>query len=62
MQYIHFINIYFSQHSYVIKARVKANATCFDLKNHPQAKLRTMKFVTVWLRAFGIQDGLQFLL
>jgi len=59
--YIHFINIYFRQHNYIIKAWVKANATCFDLKSHHQAKLRTMKFFTVWLRAFGIPDGLQFL-
>jgi len=44
--YIHFINIYFCQHNYIIKAWVKANATCFDLKSHPQAKLRTMKFFT----------------
>jgi len=61
-QYTHFINIYFRQHYYIIKALVKANATCFDLKSHPQAKLKTMKFFTVWLRAFGIPDGLQFLL
>ena len=56
------INTYFRQHNYIIKAWVKANATCFDLKSHPQAKLRTMKFFTVWLRAFGIPDGLQFVL
>ena len=63
--YIHFIiyiYIYFRQHSYVIKAWVRANTTCFDLKSHPQFKLRTMKFFTVWLLAFGIPDGLQFLL
>jgi len=64
---IHFINIYiyiyiyFRQRNYIIKAWVKANATCFDLKSHPQDKVRTMKFFTVWLRAFGIPDGLQFL-
>jgi len=44
--YIHFINIYFRQHNYIIKAWVKTNAICFDLKSHPQAKLRTMKFFT----------------
>jgi len=60
--YIHFINVYFRQHTYIIKAWVKPNATYFDLKSHPQAKLRTMKFFTVWLRAFGIPDGLQFVL
>jgi len=53
------VNIYFRQHNYIIKASVKANATCFDLKSHPQAKLRTMKFFTVWLCAFGTPDGLQ---
>jgi len=46
---------YFRQHNCIIKAWVKANATCFDLKSHPQAKLRTMKFFTMWLRAFGTQ-------
>jgi len=30
--YIYFINIYFRQHNYIIKAWVEANATCFDLK------------------------------
>jgi len=60
--YIHFINTYFRQHSRIIKARVKANATCFSLKSHPRAKLRAMKFFTVWLRAFGIPDALQVLL
>ena len=30
--YIHFINVYFRQYNYVIKAWVNANATCFDLK------------------------------
>ena len=35
--------IYFSQHNYKIKAGVKA--TCFDLKSHRQAKLRTVKFL-----------------
>jgi hypothetical protein len=54
------INIHFRQHSYITKAWIKANATCFDLKCHHQAKLRDMKFFTVWLRAFGIPDGLQF--
>jgi len=43
-KYVRFIDIYFRQHNYIIEARVKANATCFDLKCHPQAKLRTMKF------------------
>jgi len=57
-----YINVHFRQHNCKIKASVKANATCFDLKIHPRAKLRTMKFFTVWLRAFGIPDGLQFLL
>jgi len=38
--------IHFSQHSCIIKAEVKA--TCFDLKSHRQAKLRTMKFFTMW--------------
>jgi len=60
--YMHFINIYFRQHNCIIKAWVKGDATCFDLKSHPQAKLRTMKFFTVWLRAFGIPDGLKILL
>jgi len=46
--------IYFSQHNYTIKAQV--TATCFGLKIHPQAKLRTLKFFTVWLCAFGIPD------
>ena len=32
--------IYFSQHNCIIKALVKA--TCFDLKSHRQAKLRTV--------------------
>jgi len=49
--------IYFSQHSYIIKAYVKA--TCFDLKSHRQVKLRTMKFFTMWLCVFGIPDGSQ---
>jgi len=58
MSYIHFIiYIYFSQHTYIIKAYVKA--TCFDLKSHRQVKLRTMKFFTMWLCAFGIPDGSQ---
>jgi len=47
--YIHFINIYFRQHNYIIKSWVKANATFFDLKCYPQAKLKTMKFFTVVL-------------
>ena len=34
-------------------------ATCFDLQSHHQAKLRTMEFFTMWLRSFGIPDGLQ---
>ena len=56
--YIHFmIYIYFSQHNYIIKAQVKA--TCFDLKCHRQAKLRTMKFFTMWLCPFGIPSGSQ---
>jgi len=55
--YIHFIDIYFSQHNCIIKTEVKA--TCFDLKSHRQAKLRTMKFFTIWLCAFGIPDGSQ---
>jgi len=49
--------IYFSQHKYIIKAKVKA--TCLNLKGHRQANLRTMKFFTVWLCAFGIPDGSQ---
>jgi hypothetical protein len=32
--------IYFSQHNYIIKIEVKT--TCFDLKSHRQAKLRTI--------------------
>jgi len=28
----------------------------FRLKSHRQAKLRTMKFFTMWLRAFGMPD------
>ena len=44
--------VYFRQHNCIIKVQVKANATCFDLKSHSQAKLRNMKFFTVWLRAF----------
>jgi len=35
-------SIYSSQHNYIIKAYVKV--TCFDLKSHRQAKLRTTKF------------------
>ena len=31
----------------------------FRLKNHRQAKLRTMKFFPTWLCAFGIPDGSQ---
>ena len=31
----------------------------FRLKNHRQAKRRTMKFFTIWLCAFGIPDGSQ---
>jgi len=31
----------------------------FRLKSHRQAKLRTMKFFTMWLCAFGIPDGSQ---
>jgi len=34
----------------------------FRLKSHRQAKVGTMKFFTVWLRAFGIPDDLQFVL
>jgi len=49
--------IYFSQHNYIIKAYIKA--TCFDLKSHRRAKLRTMKFFTMWLYPFGISDGSQ---
>jgi hypothetical protein len=49
--------IYFSQHNCIIKAYVKA--TCFDLKIHRQAKLRSMKFFTMWLCAFGTPDGSQ---
>ena len=49
--------IYFSQHNYIIKAQVKV--TCFDLKSHRQAKLRTVKFFTMWLCASGISDGSQ---
>ena len=56
--YIHYIiYIYFSQQNYIIKAKVKA--TCFNLKSHRQAKLRTMKFFTVWLSTFGIPDSSQ---
>jgi len=35
---VHFINLYFSQHNYVLKAWVKA--TCFDLKSHRQARFK----------------------
>jgi len=49
--------IYFSQHNYIIKAKFKA--TGFDLKSHRQAKLRTMKFFTMWLCVFGVLDGSQ---
>ena len=49
--------IYFSQHNYITIAWVKA--TCFGLKSHRQAKLRTIKFFTMWLCAFGIPDGSQ---
>jgi len=52
---------YFRQHNYIMKAWVKANATCFDLNSHPQVQLRTMKFFTVWLRTLGIPNGSQFL-
>jgi hypothetical protein len=37
---------------YTIKAQI--TATCFDLQSHRQAKLRTMKFFTMWLCVFGI--------
>jgi len=60
VMYVQFFNIYFRQQNCIIKAWVKANVTCFDLKSHHHAKLRTMKFFRVWLCAFGIQDGLQF--
>jgi len=35
----------------MLKAYVKA--TCFNLKSHRQAKLRTMKFFKVCMCAFG---------
>ena len=53
--FIHFINIYFRQYNYIIKARVKANATCFDLKSHRQAKLRTVKFLQCGCAHLGSQ-------
>jgi len=33
--------------------------TCSDVESHRQAKLRTMKFFTMWLCTFGIPDGSQ---
>jgi len=50
---IHFINIYFHQHNYVIKAWVRANATCFDLKSYPQSKLQTSWFLA-WPEVYYI--------
>ena len=47
---LYYIYIFFIQHNYIIKAQVKA--TCFDLKSHCQAKLRSIKFFTMCLRAF----------
>ena len=62
--YIHFItyiyiNIYINIYIYIFQSTQLHNKSIgysdmFRLKSHRQAKLRAMKFCTMWLCAFGI--------